>query len=163
GVTYTLAGAVVIGLYATFVVLVGELLGAGFETGRTGPMVATIVVALLFAPIKDQFQVWLDKVFYRDRYSVRQTLIDFGRTLGSEVHLENMLDSIVDRLSRALSVDRAAVFFESPSRPEHFVPALVSGFTMPPDADLSFLRVWTDRPYIFFEDEVCGLNHFIPW
>src|SRR5204862_4836253 len=44
----------------------------------------------------------------------------------------------------------------------HFVPALVSGFTMPPDADLSFLRVWTDRSYIFFEDEVCGLNHFIP-
>ena len=29
---------------------------------------------------------------------VRQTLIDFGRTLGSEVHLEKMLDRIVDRL-----------------------------------------------------------------
>ena len=47
-------------------------------------VLATIVAALLFAPIKDQFQIWLDKFFYRDRYDLRQTLIDFGRTLGSE-------------------------------------------------------------------------------
>ena len=86
GVTYTLATACVIGLYATFVVLVGELLGSGFEPLSTvSRVVATIVAALLFAPIKDQFQIWLDKFFYRDRYNVRQTLIDFGRTLGSEV------------------------------------------------------------------------------
>src|SRR5439155_11896158 len=127
GVTYTLAAAAIIGLYATFVVLVGELLGAGlgFETGRTGPMVATIVAALLFAPIKDQFQVWLDKVFYRDRYDVRQTLIDFGRTLSSEVNVKNMLDRIVERLSRALFVSRAAIFVEHPFDPSRFVPARI--------------------------------------
>jgi len=28
-------------------------------------VVATIVAALVFAPIKDQFQIWLDKFFYR--------------------------------------------------------------------------------------------------
>src|SRR5678815_5051231 len=85
GVTYTLSTACIIGMYVTFVVLVGELLGSGLEPLSTvSRVVATIVVALLFAPIKDQFQVWLDKFFYRDRYNVRQTLIDFGRTLGSE-------------------------------------------------------------------------------
>ena len=163
GVTYTLATASVLGLSATLVVLLGELLGSGFEAfGTVARVLATIVAALLFAPIKDQFQVWLDKVFYRERYSIRQTLIDFGRTLGSEVHLEKMLDSIVDRLSRALSVDRAAVFLESSSSPERFVSALVSGFTMPPDAELPFLKVWADQPHIFFEDEICGLNYFIP-
>src|SRR5205085_6661395 len=114
GVTYTLATACVIGLYATFVVLVGDFLG-GFEplsmVARVG---ATIVAALLFAPIKDQFQVWLDKFFYRDRYDVRQTLIDFGRTLGSEVDLDSMLDRIIDRLGRALYVVRGAIFLEDP-------------------------------------------------
>ena len=40
----------------------------------------TIIAALLFSPIKDQFQVWLDKFFYGERYSVRHTLVDFGRT-----------------------------------------------------------------------------------
>src|SRR5436309_3621150 len=99
GVTYTLATGSIIVLYATFSVLVGALLGSGFESlSSLARVVATIVAALLFAPIKDLFQVWLDKFFYRDRYNIRQTLTGFGRTLSSEVHLESMLHRIVERL-----------------------------------------------------------------
>jgi two-component system, NtrC family, sensor kinase len=163
GVTYTLATASVIGLYATLVVLVGELLGSGFEpAGTVVRVAATIMAALLFAPIKDQFQIWLDKFFYRDRYGIRRTLIDFGRTLGSEVRSENMLGLIVDRLSRALSVDRTGVFLEDASKADSFKPAFISGFAMPPDADLSFLKGSTDEPYLFFRADVFGLNFFIP-
>jgi PAS domain S-box-containing protein len=163
GVTYTLATACVIGLYATVVVVVGEFLGAGFEPlSMVARVVATILAALLFAPIKDQFQIWLDKFFYRDRYDVRQTLIDFGRTLGSEVDLENMLDRIVDRLGRALFVSRAAIFLEHPFDPARFVPARVSGLTVPENADFSFLKSSTDRPYIFFETDLHDLNYFVP-
>jgi two-component system NtrC family sensor kinase len=153
-----------------FVFIVGDLLGSGFEIGtnvardtdRIATIVATIIAALLFAPIKDQFQVWLDKFFYLDRYSVRQTLIDFGRTLGSEVHLEPMLDRIVDRLGRALLVSRAVIFLEDPSDPSRFVPSRSNGVSIPPDADFSFLSAGTNRPYIFLEHEVHELNYFIP-
>jgi len=163
GVTYTLATACVIVLYATVVVIVGDLLGAGFEQLSTlARVLATIVAALLFSPIKDQFQIWLDKFFYRDRYDVRQTLIDFGRTLSSEVHLESMLDRIVDRLGRALFVSRAAIFLEHPLDPSKFLPARVSGLAIPPDADFSFLKAWTDRPYFFFEVDIHDLNYFVP-
>src|SRR5262249_43021537 len=141
GATYTLATAVVIGLYATVVVLVGDLLGAGLEpVSEVARFAAIIVAALLFAPIKDQFQVWIDKFFYRDRYNVRQTLLDFGRPLGSEVNLEYMLDGIVDRLCRALLVDRAAIFLENPAEPETFVTACTAGITRPTVGDLDFLK-----------------------
>jgi two-component system, NtrC family, sensor kinase len=165
GVTYTLAGAVIVGLYITFAFTVGNLLGAGFETGATKDVarfVATIVVALLFAPIKDQFEIWLDKVFYRERYGVRQTLIDFGRTLGSEMHIEPMLDRILDRLSRALMVNRMAIFLEDPADPSRFGRARSNGVAIADDADLSFLSAKSSRPYIFFENEVHDLNYFIP-
>src|SRR5262245_17011817 len=163
GVTYTLATACVIGLYATVVVVVGELFGARFEPlSMVARVVATIVAALLFAPIKDQFQIWLDKVFYRGRYDVRQTLIDFGRTLGSEVHLEKMLDRIVDRLGRALFVSRSAIFMEHPFDPSRFVPARTSGLTIRENADFSFLKPTTDRRYVFFETDLHELNYFIP-
>jgi PAS domain S-box-containing protein len=162
GVTYTLATASVIVLYATVVGFVGEL-GAGVEpfsfVTRLGAM---IVAALLFTPIKDQFQIWLDKVFYRERYDVRQTLIGFGRTLASEVDLENMLDRIVDRLGRALFVDRAAVFMEHPLDPSRFLPARVKGTLVPEDADFSFLKSSTTRRHIFFENDLYNLNYFIP-
>src|SRR5262249_27329702 len=140
GVTYTLATACVIGLYATVVVLVGELLGAGFEPlGMVARVGATIVAALLFAPIKDRFQIWLDRFVYQARYDVRQTLMDFGRTIGSEVHLDKMLDRIVDRLGRALFVSRSAIFLEDPTDSSRFVPKRVSGLTIPDNADFSFL------------------------
>ena len=146
GVTYTLATACVIGLYATVVVVVGDLLGAGLEPlSMVARVVATIVAALLFAPIKDQFQVWLDKFFYRDRYDLRQTLIDFGRTLGSEVDLDSMLDRIIDRLGRALFVVRSAIFLEDPFNPSKFVPARTSGLTFPEGSDFSFLTSSTAR------------------
>src|SRR5207302_10687597 len=136
-------------------VIVGDILGAGFEPlSMVARVVATIVAALLFAPIKDQFQVWLDRFFYRDRYDLRQTLIDFGRTLGSEVDLDNMLDRIMDRLGRALFVSRAAIFLEHPFDPSRFVPARVSGLTIPENADFSFLKASTDRQHIFFETDV---------
>lgn len=163
GVKYTLATACIIGLYATVIVVVGSLFGAGLEPeSLVASIVATIVAALLFAPIKDQFQVWLDKFFYRERYDVRQTLIDFGRTLSSEVHLENMLDRIVDRLGRALLVNRAAIFIEHPLDPSRFVPARVTGLTIPEDADLSFLKPRTYRSHLFFETDFYDLNYFIP-
>jgi len=162
GVTYTLATASVIGLYATLVVIVGELLGSGFEAGTVVRVVATIMAALLFAPIKDQFQIWLDKFFYRDRYGIRHTLIDFGRTLGSEVRSENMVSLIVDRLSRALSVNRAGIFLEDGQKADSFKPEFISGFTLPPDTDLSFLKGRTDQPYLFLKDDIFGLNYFIP-
>ena len=160
GVTYTLATASVV----TLIVSAGQLLGSGLEwpVGTLARVGATIVAALLFSPIKDQFQIWLDKIFYGERYSVRRTLVDFGRTLGAEVRSEDLLDRIVDRLTRAFSVDRAAVFLESVGTPERFLPALVRGVEMPADPDLPFLKAWTDQPYIFFQDAVLGFNYFIP-
>jgi PAS domain S-box-containing protein len=160
GVTYTLATASVV----TMIILASQLLGSGLEwpVGPVARVGATIVAALLFSPIKDQFQIWLDKIFYGERYSVRRTLVDFARTLGAEVRSENLLERIVDRLSRAFSVDHAAVFVESVSAPEVFLPALVRGVDMPMDPQLPFLKPWTDQPYFFFEEAVLGFNYFVP-
>ena len=159
GVTYTLATASVV----TMIVLAGELLGYGLEpvtlVARVG---VTIIAALLFSPIKDQFQVWLDKIFYGERYSMRHTLVDFGRALGSEVRSGTLLDRIVDRLSRAFSVDHAAVFVESIAEPERFLPAFVRGVNTPVNPDLTFLKGSTERPYLFFQDAILGFNYFIP-
>ena len=53
----------------------------------------------------------LDRFFYRDRLDYRRTLIEFGRTLTNEVHIEPMLGSVMDRISQTLLVDRLAIFW----------------------------------------------------
>jgi hypothetical protein len=77
-----------------------------------GLILAVVVTALLFDPFKNWVQDYLDKFFYRKRYDYRKTLIEFGRTLTSEVRLEPMLASVMDRISQALLVDRLAIFIE---------------------------------------------------
>jgi PAS domain S-box-containing protein len=163
GATYTLATASVVGLYALVVALAVDLLGASFPViDSTARYAAIIVAAVLFAPIKDQFQVWLDKFFYRGRYDVRQTLIDFGKTFGSEVHMDSMLDGILDRLSRALLVDRAAIFLEDTAQPGRFTLARANGAAIPPTLELNFTSEEANRPHVFMEKDVAGLHYFVP-
>ena len=79
GVTYTLATASVV----TMIVLAESFWAPAWNGLAHWPALeSTIIAALLFSPIKDQFQVWLDKIFYGERYSMRHTLVDFGRDSG---------------------------------------------------------------------------------
>ena len=163
GVAYTLATAMVVGLYVTVVVVVGALFGESLpQLGVIGSIVATIVAAFLFAPTKDHIQVWLDKFFYKDRYNLRVTVTDFGRRLGAEVDLGKVLDRIVDRLSGSLFVGKMAVFLENPDDPSRFLLARAHGFDTPVGTLYPALRKDIDQPYIFFGDDDTDLNYFIP-
>ena len=167
GAAYTLATLMVIGLYVTAAVLVGELFGQGLpeELGVGGQIVATIVAALLFAPTKDRIQIWLDKFFYKDRYNLRLTVTDFGRRLGSEFDLDKVLDRIVERLSGSLLVGQMAVLLEDPNDPSRFVLARSRNLDIPPGTVFPFLKKDIDQPYVIADTasaEETGLNYFVP-
>lgn len=166
GAAYTLATLMVIGLYVTAVVLVGEMFGEGLpQLGVGGSIVATIVAALLFAPTKDRIQVWMDKFFYKDRYNLRLTVSDFGRRLGSEVDLDEVLDRIVERLSRSLLVGQMAVLLEDPADHSQFVLARSRNLDIPAGTVFPFLTKEMDQPYVIVDSDTAaetGLNYFIP-
>jgi PAS domain S-box-containing protein len=118
-------------------------------------VVAIAVTALLFDPFKNWVQDYLDKFFYRKRYDYRKTLIEFGRDLNSETDLDQMLTSIVDRLSRTLMVDRLAIFLSNPDDPEQFSLAKSYGIANTGGLDFDFLHV--ERPewqagHLFFDN-----------
>ena len=71
---------------------------------------SVLVIALLFAPLRNTIQARLDRLFYRDQFQDRSTLLDFARTLSSEISLEPLSRSILDRISKTFRVDKAAVF-----------------------------------------------------
>jgi two-component system, NtrC family, sensor kinase len=86
-----------------------------------------LVVAMLFAPIKNKLQVWADRWFYGERYTLRTGLQDFGRTLSQTTALPQLLDSLVRRLSDMLSVRKVAIFIEDATSPSGFRLARASG------------------------------------
>jgi two-component system, NtrC family, sensor kinase len=86
-----------------------------------------LVVAMLFAPIKNKLQVWADRWFYGERYTLRTGLQDFGRTLAQTTALPQLLDSLVGRLSDMLSVRKVAIFIEDPMSASGFRLAHAAG------------------------------------
>ena len=154
GVVYTLAAAIVVGLYFGLVAGVALLVHNWQpSSGSIGLILAVVVTALLFDPVRKWIQDRIDHFFYRTRYDYRRTLLEFGRELGSETNLNTLMSSLIDRLSRTLAVDRMAIFLAGDAAGQ-FVPAKSFGLSMPGNVDLAFLSV--QRPeqagHLFFEN-----------
>ena len=180
GVVYTLAAAAVVGMYFGLVAGVAELVHMRQpSTGPIGLILAVVVTALLFDPVRKWIQDRVDQFFYRTRYDYRRTLLEFGRELSSEPDLDVMLSSAMDRLARTLAVDRVAIFLGTGEEPERFVLSKFSGPTALGTLDLSFLSAPRPEPagHLFFENthqvprETAGsqqtiarldLNYYIP-
>jgi two-component system, NtrC family, sensor kinase len=179
GVVYTLAAAAVVGMYFALVAGVAELVHMRQPgSGPLGLILAVVVTALLFDPVRKWIQDRVDQFFYRTRYDYRRTLIEFGRELSSETDLDKMLSSVMDRLSRTLAVDRMAIFLCA-EEPDRFVLSKSFGMIPPSQLDLSFLSAPRTDPaiHMFFENthqvphETAGsqeaiarldLNYYIP-
>lgn len=122
GVTYTLATAALLGFYFGLVALTAELVRKRLPSaGVYGLVAAIIITSALFDPVKRAIQNRVDRLFDRKRYDYRETLIGFGRELGTQTDLRHLLDSVTGRLSQTLLVARVAVFLagSDPQAGEH--------------------------------------------
>jgi two-component system NtrC family sensor kinase len=180
GIAYTLATAMIVGLYFGLIALFAGLFSTTLpSTGRGGWIVAVILAAILFQPMANWIQTRLDRFFNRERYDYRRTLLEFARELASELHMARLLDRVVNRLAETLGVDRAAIFLGSEA--EGFRLAKSRGLALEGPADLSFLdpsRLEFEKGYLFFDSirrafgfsprqqetiEQLGLHYYLPF
>jgi len=156
GMVYTLAAAAIAGTYFAVVAGIAELVHARVpSSGPIGLVLAIVVTALLFDPVRKWIQERIDQFFYRTRYDYRKTLIEFGRELSAETDLDEMLSSVVDRLSRTLLVERMAIFLSASEPPHRFSLAKSFGMAQTGGIDLSFLgapRPEIGAGHLFFDN-----------
>jgi len=156
GVVYTLAAASIAALY--FAVVAGVAQAVQLRVPSSGPVglvLAVVVTALLFDPIRKWIQDRIDQFFYRTRYDYRKTLVEFGRELSAETDLNEMLNSTVDRLSRTLLVDRMAILLSTDDTPANFTVGKSFGISHTTGFDLSFLsapRPEMEAGHLFFDN-----------
>jgi len=156
GMVYTLAAASIAGVYFAVVAAVAELAQRQVpSSGPKGLILAVVVTAVLFDPVRKWIQERIDQFFYRTRYDFRKTLIEFGRELSSETDLDRMLSSVVDRLSRTLMVDRMAIFLSTGEAGGRIQLAKSFGMAQTGGMDLSFLskpRPEMEAGHLFFDN-----------
>jgi PAS domain S-box-containing protein len=179
-VVYTMAVTAVVGMYFALVAGVATLVQRRQPgTGPVGLILAVVVTALLFDPVRKWIQDRVDHLFYRTVYDYRRTLIEFGRELSSETDLNALLSSVLDRLSRTLAVDRIAIFLRGADEADQFILSKSVGMSPLGKLDLTFLGAPRPEPagHMFFENthqvprETSGsqeaiarldLNYYIP-
>jgi two-component system, NtrC family, sensor kinase len=156
GMVSTLAAAAIVGTYFAVVAGIAELVHLQVpNSGSVGLVLAMVVTALLFDPVRKWIQEHIDQFFYRTRYDYRKTLIEFGRELNAETDLDKMLSSVVDRLSRTLLVDRMAMFLSTGEGPQKFLLAKSFGMTQTSGLDFDFLSVERselEAGHLFFDN-----------
>ena len=87
--------------------------GAGEITLRAAIAIAAMaIIVVIAAPVKKFLQERIDRLFYGERYDMRNSLLDFGRTLSATTALEPLLDALVSRLQQVMNVERVAIFIE---------------------------------------------------
>ena len=80
------------------------------EATRYATVVAMLVTGLVFSPVRDKTQGFVDKRFYRDKVDARKAFAEFGRALRRTVDLGEALAFVVVRVSTHMHAAHAAVF-----------------------------------------------------
>ena len=100
-------------------------------------IVAMAAIVMVAAPVKAFLQEQIDRLFYGERYDMRHSLLDFGRTLSATTALDPLLDSLVSRLQEVMNVGRVAIFIEDKQSPSGYRVARAAGLSaemvVPPD------------------------------
>lgn len=100
-------------------------------------VLAMAAIVMVAAPVKHFLQEQVDRLFYGERYDLRNGLLDFGRTLSATTALDPLLDSLVKRLQEVMNVGRIAIFIEDRQAPSGYTVARSIGLDneviVPPD------------------------------
>jgi hypothetical protein len=115
-IAYVVSSFLLLAAYLLFVLALGRALQwIAPQANYMAICLAVLAIALLFAPLRNAIQSRLDRLFYRDQFEDRSTLLDFARTLSSEINLGPLSHSVLDRISKAFRIDRAALFLADQS------------------------------------------------
>ncbi|MFQ5627462.1 MAG: GAF domain-containing protein, partial [bacterium] len=140
--------------------LVGGL--GGFLVQYTGlqnqwmVVFSTLAVALVFVPLRNRVQEFIDRRFYRKKHDYPQLL----KQLGSDVHeaadQKTLLQCIAENLQQALP-NRATVIFLKSQSDQNFWAKAKIGL---PDEVPGRLKITPDSPMLAEIDGILQLSHY---
>jgi PAS domain S-box-containing protein len=182
GMASTLASLANVGFYLGLLAIVSQVFhAAGAQSINWYAVISVVVAGFAFVPLRNWIQSKVDQYFYRDRYDYRQTLIEFGKQLGSEVNVSRLLESVTEKISTTLSVDKVAIFLGEEGHSQQFRLAKSVGLPREPHGlNLGYLHPRNPslaKGFLFYEDlrsliverpehrealEQLGLHYYLP-
>ncbi|HZC05266.1 MAG TPA: hypothetical protein VE338_06465 [Ktedonobacterales bacterium] len=80
-------------------------------------VLATLVVAALFQPVRARIQTFIDRRFYRRKYDAAKTLAAFSASLRSEVNIDSLCHELISVADETLRPAHVSLWLASPAAP----------------------------------------------
>ncbi len=71
-----------------------------------------ILLILLAGPLRHLIQQLIDRIFYRETYQYRQSLLTFSKKMGNIIDLDELASEMLPAVTKALNIKHAKLLFE---------------------------------------------------
>ncbi len=141
--SYFVASSLLLAIYLVFVLVLGRWLQSiAPDADFVIICIASLAIALMFAPLRNSIQGVLDRIFYREQFDDRASLLDFARALSTEISLPRLARRILERIARTFQIDQVALFLADAANPGRYHLTDALGFKV--GAPGSFVLAETD-------------------
>jgi diguanylate cyclase (GGDEF)-like protein/putative nucleotidyltransferase with HDIG domain len=135
GLAYSLYTLILTGIYIVAVFTMQQVLINILNLGNSSSIVPTlimaVVLALIFQPIRNWIQHWIDRIFYMQRLNQQKLLRDFSKVINNELDLEEIAESMLTAVKVGLQPKRVSLIL----RNENNEYSLYKGANRSPDVE----------------------------
>jgi len=112
---YSLLTALITGLYA-LIVTTASLLVSDFHIRGSlyFPAVFFLLMVIVFGPLKERTQKFIDRLFYRGKYDYQQTIKEVSHIIAAVRDLDEIAHRLMGTLSDAMMVKNCFLYLASP-------------------------------------------------
>lgn len=113
GMAYSLYTLMLSGIYIMAIFAVQQILKQilGYEN-LTLTYIIAVILALVFQPIKNVIQHWIDRLFYRENLDHKIILKDFSRIINNVLDLDELTNSLVEAINRGLQPKKVSIILK---------------------------------------------------
>ncbi len=113
---YAIVSSVALVVYLISSQILGIIFSAiSLRSGTAVRLFSILIVAFLFAPVKQRIQEFIDRVFYQRRYNYRRTLLNLSEMLSTILRLDELGETLLSQLDEALQPEFVALLLREDS------------------------------------------------
>jgi len=121
-VGYVIMTAIIVGAYALVSIPLNLLVGK-YKVAQSSafPILFTLGVILVFNPLRDRVQGFVDRVFFRKEYDYGEIIDKIGGAMTSLLDLGQILKRLVGTFMEDMFIDASSVMLLNPAKSEYSV------------------------------------------
>ena len=142
-ILYTIPTMIIGAAYFLVLTLTLLILNANTQSELfTISLIISIIAAIIIQPFRDMLQNWVDRFFFRERYSEVMMLQRVSQTASSVIDINQLSDMILREITDTMHIEKATLFLRNENQKNFLLNSQI-GITLSPRT-----KIVSDHPLI---------------